>query len=405
MKLERLRQRALAISDLRDMAKKNLPRGIFEYVARGTDDDLALRANSAAFDELTFQPRVARDVSAVSTACSYFGHGSSMPLAVAPTGFASLMWRDGELASARAAAAAGIPFALSTGSITPMEKIREVSDGQLWLQLYVWPQREMTHELVRRAKAARFDGLIVTVDTPVAPFRPYNQRNGFSIPFKVQPKNIADVIQHPRWLLDVVFRRWLKQGAMVAENYPEALRTPINKAAVGKFNLPFCADLDWGDIREIRKLWDGPLLVKGIMHPDDAASAIEAGADGVVVSNHGGRNLDSTTASIKVLPQIADRVGQAAKVFFDSGVTRGADIAKAVALGADGVFVGKSFLFGVGAAGEAGALRVSEILKEELQRVMTFAGARNIADLNRDLLFQDIRTAAGPGHVELSGSL
>lgn len=392
MRIERLRRKALAVSDLRAMARANLPRGIFEYVARGTDDDLALRGNAAAFDAIGIQPRVARDVSAVSTGCRFFGQDSAMPLAVAPTGFASLMWRDGEIASARAAEAAGIPFALSTGSITPMERIREVSRGRLWLQLYVWPQREMTHELVARARRAGFEALIVTVDTPVAPFRPYNLRNGFSIPFRVQPRNAADILRHPKWLLDVVFRRWLKQGPMVAENYPEALRVPVGKAAVGKFNLPFCADLAWDDIRTIRRLWDGPLIVKGIMHPDDAAAAVEAGADGIVVSNHGGRNLDAAVPTIRVLPQIADRVGGRAAVMLDSGIMRGADIAKALAFGADGVLAGKAFLYGVGAAGEAGALRACEILQEELVRVMTFAGAATLADLRPDLLFPPPQT-------------
>lgn len=389
MRLERLRQKALAVSDLRAMAKANLPRGIFEYVARGTDEDIALRGNAAAFDALAFQPRVARDVSAVSTACDLFGRASAMPLAVAPTGFASLMWRDGEIASARAAEKAGIPFALSTGSITPMEKIREVSNGALWLQLYVWPQRTMTYELVERAHRAGFEALIVTVDTPVAPFRPYNLRNGFSIPFKVQPRNALDIARHPKWLLDVVFRRWLKQGPMVAENYPEALRTPVNKAAVGKFNLPFCADLVWDDIREIRRRWSGPLIVKGIMHPDDAEAAVNAGADGIVVSNHGGRNLDTVAASLRVLPRIANRVGARATVLLDSGVTRGGDIAKARALGAHAVLIGKAFLFGVGAAGEAGAYRTCEILKEELERTMIFAGAGSLDDLVPELIMNE----------------
>lgn len=386
MKIEDLRSRALALSDLREMARRHLPKGIFEYVARGTDEDLALNGNTAAFDQLQFAPRVARDVSKISTTCEFFGQASTMPFAVAPTGFASLMWHDGEIASARAAAKAGIPFALSTGSITPMEKIREASDGRLWMQIYVWPQRDMTRELIERAQCAGYEALIVTVDTPTAPFRPYNLRNGFSIPFRLQRRNIIDILQHPRWLYNVVFRRWLKSGGMVAENYPAALRVPVQKAAVGKFNLPFSDDVSWDDIREIRRLWKGPLMLKGIMHPDDAEAAVDAGADGVIVSNHGGRNLDSAIAPIRVLPEIADRVGHRTTVLLDSGIMRGSDIAKAIALGAKGVLAGKATLFGVGAAGEAGARRAFEILSEELVRVMTFTGAADLAALTPDLL-------------------
>lgn len=387
MRIETLREKALCVEDLKRMAKARLPRGIYEYVARGTDDDLGLRANTAAFDALQFRSRVAVDVSAPQVGCEMFGQASSLPLAIAPTGFASLMWQDGEIASAKAAAAAGVPFTLSTGSITPMERIREVSNGRLWLQLYVWPQRELTFQLIERAKRAGFEALIVTVDTPVAPYRPYNQRNGFSIPFKVRPRNVLDVLRHPAWLYSVVFRRWLKQGAMVAENYPEALRVPVSKAAVGRFNLPFCADMTWDDIRAIRKAWDGPLIVKGILHPDDAEAAVNAGADGVVVSNHGGRNLDAAMPSLVALPHVAERIGGRARVMLDSGVMRGADIARALALGADGVFIGKAYLFGVGAGGEAGAARTLEILRDELIRVMTFAGAPGTAALRADMLF------------------
>ncbi|TPQ49303.1 hypothetical protein C2U72_19190, partial [Prosthecomicrobium hirschii] len=381
-----LRTQALSIDDLKALARAHLPRGIFEYVARGTDEDRALTGNAAAFDEIQIVPRVVRDVSKVTTACTLFGRPSTAPLAIAPTGFGGLLWLDGEIAQARAAAAAGIPFALSAGSITPMERIKAEAGGRLWLQLYVWPQRDMTGELIGRARRAGYEALIVTVDTPVAPFRPHNLRNGFSIPFKVTPRNAVDIALHPRWLFNVVFRRWLRSGPMVAENYPEALRVPLKAAQVGKFNLPFCDDPTWDEIAAFRRLWDGPFIVKGIMHPEDAERAVAAGADGIVVSNHGGRNLDVAIASARVLPEIADRVGARATVLLDSGIMRGSDIAKAIALGAHGVLAGKAPLFGVGAAGEAGVLRAIEILTGELTRVMTNAGARELADLRREML-------------------
>ena len=381
-----LRSTALAISDLRDVAQRHLPRGIFEYVARGTDEDRAVSRNAQAFDEVLLQPRVVRDVSGTSPAMNLLGLPSAAPIAIAPTGFASLLWLDGEVASARAAAAAGVPFTLSTGSITPMERIREESDGRLWLQLYVWPQRRMTMELIERAQAARFETLVITVDTPAAPFRPYNLRNGFSIPFKVSRRNAFDIALHPRWLFNVVLRNYLRNGPMVAENYPKELRTPVSKAAVGKFNLPFADDVTWEDIRDMRRRWKGPVLLKGVLSADDADQAVRAGCDGVIVSNHGGRNLDSSIAPLRVLPEIADRIGHKATVLLDSGVTRGSDIAKALALGADGVLTGKATLFGVGAAGEAGAKRALDILVDELTRVMTFVGARDVGALTPDLL-------------------
>jgi isopentenyl diphosphate isomerase/L-lactate dehydrogenase-like FMN-dependent dehydrogenase len=402
LNIDDLRSKALAVADLRDMARSHLPRGIFEYVARGTDEDRAINGNARAFDEIEFVPRVVRNVSGATTACSLLGKPTAAPLAVAPTGFASLLWLDGEIASARAAAAAGVPFALSTGSITPMEKIKAEAGGRLWLQLYVWPQRDMTRQLIERAHKAGYEALIITVDTPVAPVRPYNLRNGFSIPFRLSPRNVFDIIQHPRWLFNVVFRRYMRSGPMVAENYPEQLRTPVSAAKVGKFNLPFSDDVTWDEIRELRRLWDGPLLLKGILDVEDAEHAVNSGIDGIVVSNHGGRNLDSAIAPIRVLPQIVDRIGHKATVLLDSGITRGSDIAKALALGAHGVLAGKAPLFGVGAAGEAGALRALELMLEELVRVMIFVGARDVSALVPELLrvpndFMRSRPRLAPG--------
>lgn len=386
MKLERLRTKALAIADLREMARSHLPRGIFEYVARGTDEDRALTGNSHAFDELEFVPRVVRNVSGVTLACTLLGQPSAAPIAFAPTGFAALLWLDGEIGAARAACAAGVPYALSTGSSVPMERVKAEAGGRLWLQLYVWPQREMTRELIMRARKAGYEAIIITVDTPAAPFRPYNLRNGFSIPFRLSTRNFLDIIRHPRWLFNVVLRRYLRSGPMVAENYPEQLRIPVSAAKPGRFNLPFSDDVTWDDIREFRRLWDGPMLLKGVLDAEDAELAVKAGCDGVIVSNHGGRNLDSAIAPIRVLPEIVDRIGHKATVLLDSGITRGSDIAKALALGANGVLAGKAPLFGVGAAGEAGAFRALEILTEELVRVMTFVGARDIASLTPGLL-------------------
>ncbi|NYT22884.1 alpha-hydroxy-acid oxidizing protein [Alcaligenaceae bacterium] len=377
---------ALNIADLRNAARKALPKGLFEFVLRGTEDEIALRRNRARFDAISMRPRVLVDVSERSQAHAFFGKPSTMPIAIAPTGAAGLLWFDGEIAVARAAASAGIPFTLSTASIVSMERVAEEAGGCLWFQLYMLPERRMSHQLVERARAAGYEGLVVTVDTAATPNREYNRRNGFSLPMRLTRRNVWDVARHPGWFFKVFLRYLLRSGIPMLENYPDELRLKLTEKTDGRRGLPKSDSLDWNDLRELRKMWKGPLMVKGILNPEDAALAADCGAEAVIVSNHGGRNLDCSMAPIEALPAVVDRVGKRVDVMVDSGFERGGDVVKALALGAKGVFVGRAPLWGVSVAGEAGAGRAIAILHEEIDRVLAFAGCPAIDALDRSIL-------------------
>ena len=370
---------AYNIFDLREMALKRTPKMLFEFVDRGSEDEVALRNNRAAFERIKLQPRTLVDVSGRSQEITLFGVKQSMPIAIAPTGAAGLLWPEGELALARAAKEAGIPFTLATNSITPMEKIAAQAGGRLWFQLYMWADRSMSHQLVKRAQDAGFEGLIVTVDTVVAPNREYNPHNGYTVPFTFNRTNVTDVLMHPRWLLNVFARYLLTTGMPRRENLPEELR----KATIIERSSSIRNDsLNWDDLKALRELWPGKLMVKGILHPQDATRAADCGADAVIVSNHGGRNLDSTMAPIEVLPEVVNAVGERITVLIDSGFRRGSDVVKALALGAKAVLIGRAALYGTAVAGQAGAVRAIEIFREEIDRVMALVGCRSVAELN-----------------------
>jgi len=374
---------AYNIADLREHARRVLPRGLFEFVDRGTEDEIALAANRDGFDRIRFHPRVLVDVSRRSLETSLLGVPSAMPIAVAPTGAAGLLAFDGEIAVARAARKAGIPFALSTASIVSMERVADEAGGRLWFQLYMWPDREMSHRLVDRVQACGYEALIVTVDTPVAPNREYNPRNGFSLPLRITRRNLIDVALHPRWFLSVFARYLLRSGVPMLENYPDELRLKMTAGARQRLNLPKNDSLHWADLRDLRRRWRGPLLLKGVLHADDAARAVDCGVDGVIVSNHGGRNLDGAVPTICALPPIVDRVGHRCDVYLDSGVRRGSDVVKALALGAKAVMVGRAPLYGVAAAGETGAAQALGLLRDETERVLAFLGCPSVTELGR----------------------
>jgi len=377
---------AYNIFDLREMAMRRVPKGVFEFVDRGTEDEVGLRNNRDAFERIKLKPRTLVDVSKRSQEIEFFGHTHKMPIGIAPTGTAGLMWYQGEIALARAAAAAGIPFTLATGSQTAMEKVAEAVPGaRLWFQLYMWPDRSLSHQLVERAKNAGFEALVVTVDGAAAGNREYNMRNGFTMPFQYTRRNIWDVLKHPRWMWGVLFRYIMTTGMPRYENYPSAIKSKITGLPMGRASLR-TDSLSWDDLRELRKMWPHKLIVKGILHPEDAVNAANCGADGVVVSNHGSRNLDVTMAPIEVLPEIVDAVGKRVAVIVDSGFRRGSDVVKALALGADMVYVGRSTLYGVGAGGEAGAARAITIFREEIDRVLALVGCKSVAELNPDYL-------------------
>lgn len=374
---ERIFRFAGDVDAVRELARRRLPRGLFEFIDRGSDDELAILNNRTALDRIKFRPRVLTDVSGRSAQATVLGRPAAMPLAIAPTGSAGIVWFQGELELARAAAAAGIPFTLANRSMTAIETIAAEAGGDVWFQIYPLRDRALTYELVARAAAAGARGLVVTVDTPLSPSRDYNERNGFSLPFRSTARGVVDILRHPRWLAGVVGRYHRHGGLPRFENLPERRRISGGMTAAAML----CDDLTWADIDEFRRRWPGKLIVKGLLHPEDARRAVACGADAVVVSNHGARNLDGTLAPIDALPDIVAAVGQRAEVFMDGGVRRGADIAKAVALGANCVLVGRAAV-----AGQSGAAHVLGILQRELLYTLATLGCRSLADLGPDIL-------------------
>lgn len=371
--------------EYRARARRMLPSGLFQFIDRGTEDELGLAENRLQLEALKLTRRVLRDVSGRSTATELFGKPLSMPVAIAPTGAAGLLWNNGELALAKAAQAAGIPFTLATGSLTAMERIAGEAGGNLWFQLYILPDKEISHELIGRVTKAGFDALVVTVDMPVAANREYNVRSGFTIPFRLTRRNMADVISHPGWCTRVLGRYLVTTGLPRYENYPTAIKQRFTAAPMGR-SMPKSDNLTWADLGDIRRMWPRTLLIKGILHPDDAELAIAQGVDGIIVSNHGGRSLDSVITPIQALPAVVRQVAGRVPVLVDSGFMRGSDVVKALALGASCVLVGRATLYGVAVAGEAGAARVLSLLKDEIARTMAMVGCASIDEIDETCL-------------------
>ena len=378
--------RAYNIADLRELARRRLPKGLFEFMDRGTDDEVSLRNNRAVFERIRFQPRTLVDVSGRTQEITLFGQKQKMPITIAPTGTAGLMSYHGEIHLARAAAEAGVPFTLATGSTTAMEKVAEAVSGiPLWFQLYLWPDRKLSHQLVERARAAGFKALVVTVDSVVAGNREYNLRNGFTVPFSFTRRNITDVLMHPRWLTGVLARYAFTTGMPRYENYPGEMRQRITALPMGR-SMAVTDSLTWKDLKALRRVWPHRLILKGILRAEDAVLAAHCGVDGVIVSNHGGRAVDSTMAPIEVLPSVLDAVGERLTVMVDSGFRRGSDVVKALALGAAAVLIGRATLYGTAVAGEAGAARAIEIYRDEIDRILGLIGCPDVGQLGREYL-------------------
>lgn len=370
---------ALNIADLRAAAHRRLPKALFEYVDRGAEDEVALLANRSALDAIKIRPRVLRGVANRSLARTLFGRPIALPFAVAPTAVAGMLWHDGDVLSARAAAAQGIPYTLSTFSVTSLEAVAKgAPEARLWFQLYVSMDREHMRSLVRRAAGAGYEALVLTVDGLVPPKREYNERNGFHIPIRLGPRLVWDVALHPRWLLGVATRYQVTTGIPGIAHYPPGR---------GMTHKPDAA-LDWDTVRELRGLFPGKLLLKGILHPEDARLAVAAGVDGIVVSNHGGRSLDAAIAPMDALEDIVDVVDGRLAVLIDGAFQRGSDIVKALAIGATAVLVGRSILWGTASFGQEGARRSMTILGEEIDRVMAQSGCTTPDQLSRDLLWR-----------------
>jgi isopentenyl diphosphate isomerase/L-lactate dehydrogenase-like FMN-dependent dehydrogenase len=372
------------IADLRRLARRRLPLGVWEYVERGVEGEHGLARNRAGFEAITFRPRVLRNVETIDPATTLLGCPSAFPLAVAPTGAAGLLWYQGDLALAKAAARAGVPFTICSASTMDMEQIA-VAGGRLWFQLYMWADRSLSHAAIERAQGLGCEALLVTLDLPVPPNREYLYRNGFGTPFRINPTNTLDIMLHPRWLLGVMGRYMRDGGVPSQANLPDRLRNKVTQVAHP--GALFKQDnLDWDEVKRLRDSWKGRLVLKGILRPDDAEQAATIGADGIVVSNHGGRGLDGSISSIEALPAVVAAVGGKLEVLLDSGVRRGSDVVKAVALGAKGVLAGRAALYGLATGGEDGVVRALELLRAETVRTMGMLGARDISEVDASLL-------------------
>jgi len=368
-------RRAASVEDLREQARRRVPRAVFDYTDGGAGRELALRRSRAAFDRVELVPSTLRDVSSVDTSTTVLGGPSALPLVLAPTGFTRLMNHQGEPAVARAAARAGVPYALSTMGTTSVEDLAQrVPDGRRWFQLYLWRDREASTQLVRRAALAGYEALVLTIDTPVGGLRLRDVRNGMTIPPAITGRTVLEGARHPSWWLNL----------LTTEPLEFATLTSFAGTVTDLANQVFDPSSTLADLRWLRDQWPGRLVVKGVVTVDDAVAAVDTGVDGVVVSNHGGRQLDLSPTPLEVLPAIAAAVGDRAEVFVDGGVLSGSDIAAAVALGARAVLVGRAYLYGLMAGGEAGVDRVLEILRRELVTTMQLTGLTSVAELTPD---------------------
>jgi (S)-mandelate dehydrogenase len=366
------------IWEWRERARRRLPRLVFDYLDGGAEDESALRRNRSAIEALHLVPAVLNDTSKLDLSTELFGQRFELPIAITPTGFNGLFWPEGDVALARAAATAKIPFTLSTPSNARLERIPREAGGTPWMQLYVMGERSLAEQMMQRAHDAGFAALILTADTAVSGYRERDVRNGFKLPLKRGPRMILDVARRPGWLLDIA-----RHGVPQLVNLSASESREANlQAQAALLSRTMDRTLDWDAIAWIRRFWKRPLLLKGVLSGHDARRAIEHGIDGVIVSNHGGRQLDSAPATIEVLPEIIAAVEGRVPVFIDSGFRRGADVVKALALGARAVLLGRTTLYGLAASGEAGVHAVLTMLRAEIERTMILVGARSVADLN-----------------------
>jgi (S)-mandelate dehydrogenase len=377
-----------AVKDYRDLARRRLARFAFDYLEGGAEDGRTLLRNQAAFQALLFRPRVLQDVAEVDTSIDLYGQVQSLPLLVGPTGLNGLYWPRAEEALARAARDAGVPFVLSTASTSLIEDVRAASDGELWLQLYVQRDRRIAEHMMARARAAGLHALMLTVDTMVHGKRDHDVRNGFRLSVPWTPRLLADVVTHPRWCLRMLRQGGSPQLVNLARSSGLAPNLQQQAAAMSR---KMDMSLTWNDLAWVRRHWAGPVIVKGILTADDARSALRHGADGIVVSNHGGRQLESAPSALERLPEIADATGDRMHVFMDGGVRRGSDIAKALALGARAVLLGRAPLYGLAARGPQGVAEVLAILHDEFETTLRLLGVPAARGLDATSLCEDHR--------------
>lgn len=378
-------RRALNVFELQEIARRRLPRGVYGYVEGGVEDDRARENNRAVFDRIRFRPRMAVDVSQRSQAVELFGRKFASPFGIAPMGIAGMFAFEADLQMARAAKRLNVPFTLSNVSTVTMERVADACTHARWLQAYLSNDRERSARFTARAQAAGYELLMVTLDTPVGSNRENNIRNGFILPLHLTPRLLFQGAIHPRWSIETFARTLLRYGVPRFENVETADRPSILASA--NTNLRHRRDaVDWEFIRYLRDRWTGHLLVKGVLHPADAEMAVRVGLDGVVVSNHGGRQLEGAISPIEALPDMRAAVGSKLKLIADSGFRRGTDVLKALALGADFILLGRAAMYGVVAGGEDGAVHALSLIKAEVDRDLALLGCPSIAELSVDFL-------------------
>ena len=370
------------VEDLRRRAQKRVAKAVFDYVDRGAYDEQTLRANRADLEALHFRQRVAIDVERRSTRTTMAGEEVAMPVAIAPVGLTGLNWADGEILGARAAQKFGVPFTLSTMSICSIEDVAGAVAKPFWFQLYVMRDRGFSAELIARAKAAKCSALVLTLDLQIQGQRHMDLKNGLAVPPRLTLGTVLDVMTKPGWALNVLSGRRKSFGNLEGRIPDAKSLTTLSQWIAGQFD----PTLSWKDVEWVRKLWGGRLILKGILDAEDAKIAASSGADALVVSNHGGRQLDGTVSSIRALPEVVQAVGGRTEVWFDGGIRSGQDVLRALALGARGTMIGKSFAYGLGAMGEEGVTKVLEILHKELDVTMALCGLGDVKDAGPGLL-------------------
>jgi isopentenyl diphosphate isomerase/L-lactate dehydrogenase-like FMN-dependent dehydrogenase len=374
-------ERAVSIEDLRQLARVRLPKAIFDFIDGAAGDEVSLRGNRSQFDRFAFVPHPLNGASTRDQSVTWFGRRYSSPLGISPTGLAGLAWPGADLALAAAAAAHGVPFTTSSVASTSLESIAAEVPGSKWFQLYIFRDRSLSESLLQRAAAAGFDALVVTVDCPVGGRRERDPKNRFAFPLRLSPRIVVDALLHPRWALRMAAGPW-----PLPANFARPNRSLGATGLVEYMNRQLDPGVTWHDVARFRQLWPHTFIVKGILSVADAARAVEIGAHGIVLSNHGGRQLDGAIAPLRVLPEVIEVVDGRITVLCDSGFRRGSDILKAVALGAAGVLIGRPSLYGVAAAGQIGARRAIAILREEIDNCMALLGCRSIGDVKQGLI-------------------
>jgi L-lactate dehydrogenase (cytochrome) len=381
--VERRLRTAASVADLRAITRRRLPRGCFDYIDGAAEDELSLRRNIAAFQRAEFRPRVLRDVANVDPSISLLGRDLPLPLVIAPIGFTRVASPGGELDIARAAARHGLPFTLSTLASRSIEEVAACSNGPKWLQVYVWRDRGLVKDMLARADQAGYEAIVITVDTAVLGRRERDTRNGFTMPPQLSLGTLLDGALHPGWTWD-----FLRADPITFANVAGSAAPDVKQAVqlADYINTQFDPALSWQDLNWFRAAWNKPIVLKGIQTVEDALLAADAGVDAIVLSNHGGRQLDGAPAILELVRPVADAVGDRTQIICDGGIRRGSDIVKAVALGARACMSGRAMLYGLGAGGERGVEHVISMLDAGVRRTMALTGQRRVTELGPELI-------------------